>query len=106
MKVFSLKRWLASRVALLLLVFCSVVVARDLDQDEALRLRQQGVILPLEQLLQQAMDRYPGAKLLEAELEEKHDVYIYEVELLTPEGVVRELDIDATNGRLIKDKED
>ena len=78
-------------VALALVVFCSVVMARDLDQDEALRLRQQGVILPLEQLLQQAMDRYPGAKLLEAELEEKHDVYIYEVELLTAEGVVREL---------------
>ncbi len=51
--------------------FCSVVMARDLDQDEALRLRQQGVILPLGQMLQQALDRYPGAKLLEAELEEK-----------------------------------
>ena len=65
-----------------------------------------GVILPLEQLLQQALDRYPGAKLLEAELEEKHDVYIYEVELLTAEGVVRELDLDATTGQLLKDKED
>ncbi|KQN55314.1 peptidase [Pseudomonas sp. Leaf48] len=106
MKVFLLKRCTAGRVALLLLAFCSVVMARDLDQDEALRLRQQGVILPLEQLLQQAMGRYPGAKLLEAELEEKHDVYIYEVELLTPEGEVRELDIDATTGRLLNDKED
>ena len=95
-----------SRMALVLLAFCSAVLARDLDQDEALRLRQQGVILPLEQLLQQALDRYPGAKLLEAELEEKRDVYIYEVELLTPEGVVRELDIEATTGRLLKDKED
>jgi len=93
-------------MALLLLAFCSVAAARDLDQDEALRLRQQGVILPLEQLLQQAMDRYPGAKLLEAELEEKHDIYLYDVELLTPEGVVRELHIDATDGRLLKDKED
>ena len=36
-----------SRMALVLLTFCSVVLARDLDQDEALRLRQQGVILPL-----------------------------------------------------------
>ncbi len=81
-------------------------MARDLDQDEALRLRQQGVILPLEQLLQQAMDRYPGAKLLEAELEEKHNIYLYDVELLTPEGVVRELHIDATDGRLLKDEED
>jgi len=93
-------------MALLLLAFCSAVMARDLDQDEALRLRQQGVILPLEQLLQHAMDRYPGAKLLEAELEEKHDIYLYDVELLTPEGVVRELHIDATDGRLLKDKED
>ncbi|MEX3777330.1 PepSY domain-containing protein [Pseudomonas sp. MYb118] len=95
-----------SRMALVLLTFCSVVLARDLDQDEALRLRQQGVILPLEQLLQQAMDRYPGAKLLEAELEEKHDVYIYEVELLTTEGVVRELDVNASTGQLLKDEED
>ncbi|RON07308.1 peptidase [Pseudomonas brassicacearum] len=91
---------------LTLLAFCSVVPARDLDQDEALRLRQQGLILPLEQLLQQAMDRYPGAKLLEAGLEQKHDVYLYEVELLTVDGVVRDLDLEAATGRLIKDKED
>ncbi|MCP1519580.1 putative membrane protein YkoI [Pseudomonas migulae] len=101
MKVCSL-----SRMALVLLAFCSIVMARDLDQDEALRLRQQGVILPLEQVVKQALERYPGSKLLEAELEEKHDVYIYEVELLTTEGVVRELDLDATTGELLKDKED
>ncbi|KJZ42429.1 MULTISPECIES: PepSY domain-containing protein [Pseudomonas] len=106
MKVFLLNRCTGSRMVLLLLAFCSAVMARDLDQDEALRLRQQGVILPLEQLLQQAMDRYPGAKLLEAELEEKHNIYLYDVELLTPEGVVRELHIDATDGRILKDKED
>jgi len=95
-----------SRMALVLLAFCSIVMARDLDQDEALRLRQQGVILPLEHVVKQALDRYPGSRLLEAELEEKHDVYIYEVELLTTEGVVRELDLDATTGQLLKDKED
>ena len=95
-----------SRMTLLLLAFCSVVLARDLDQDEALRLRQQGVILPLEQLLKQALDRHPGSKLLEAELEEKHDVYIYEVELLTTEGIVRELDVNASTGELLKDEED
>lgn len=107
MTLLSFKyRCASSRLALALLAFCSVAMARDLDQDEALRLRQRGVILPLEQLLQQALDRYPGAKLLEAELEEKHDVYIYEVELLTAEGVVRELDLDAATGRLLNDKED
>ncbi|OOG85801.1 peptidase [Pseudomonas sp. A25(2017)] len=95
-----------SRWTLALLAFCSLAVARDLDQDEALQLRQQGVILPLEQLLQQALDLHPGAKLLEAELEEKHGVYIYEVELLDTDGVVRELDLEAATGRLLKDKED
>ncbi|MDN7144039.1 PepSY domain-containing protein [Pseudomonas sp. JQ170] len=89
-----------------LLALCSLASARDLDQDEALRLRQQGIILPLEQLLNDALGRYPGATLLEAELEEKHDRYEYEVELLTPEGVVREIKLDASNGALLKDEED
>ncbi|WP_065615959.1 PepSY domain-containing protein [Pseudomonas moraviensis] len=92
--------------ALALVLFCTTAMARDLDQDEALALRRDGVILPLEQVLQQAMDRYPGAKLLEVELEEKHDVYIYEVELLTVEGVARELHLKADTGELVKDKED
>jgi len=94
------------RTALALVMFCSTAMARDLGPDEALNLRKQGVILPLEQVLQQAMDRYPGAKLLEVELEEKHDIYIYEVELLTAEGVARELHLKAATGELVKDKED
>lgn len=95
-----------SRMALVLLVFCSSLAARDLDQDEALALRQQGVILPLEQLLQQAMERHPGSRLLEAELEKKHGKYAYEVELVTADGVVREIKLDASTGALIKDEED
>lgn len=95
------------RIALLGLLFaCTLVQARDLDQDEALQLRQRGVILPLEQFIGLALARYPGARLLEAELEEKNDVYVYEVELVTPEGVVRELKFDARDSRLLKDEED
>lgn len=83
-----------------------VTVARDLDQDEALLLRQEGVILPLDQLLFKALQRYPGARLLEAELEEDDGYFIYEVELLTAEGTVRELEVDARDGRILKDEED
>lgn len=82
------------------------VQARDLDQDEALRLRREGVIRPLEELMRPAMERHPGATLLEAELEEEDDVLVYEIELLTKEGVVRELEIDVRDGRILKDKED
>ncbi|WP_341964517.1 PepSY domain-containing protein [Pseudomonas sp. RC10] len=85
---------------------CTVCAARDLDQDEALALRQKGVILPLEQFIEQALGRYPGSKLLEAELEEKHDVLVYEIELLTSDQVVRELKFDARDSRLLEDKED
>ena len=52
-------------VALLLITFSCLVFSRDLDQDEALRLREKGVILPLEQLLQKAFEYHPKAKLLE-----------------------------------------
>ncbi|CAK14749.1 PepSY domain-containing protein [Pseudomonas entomophila] len=96
----------ARYLALVLMAVCSLAAARDLDQDEALALRQQGIILPLEQLLEAALGRYPGARLLEAELEEKHERYEYEVELLTPEGVVREIKLDARTGALLKDEED
>lgn len=80
--------------------------ARNLGQDEALRLSREGVIRPFEEILPIAQARYPGSKLLEAELEKEHDNYVYEVELLTVEGVVRELELDARDGRILKDKED
>ncbi|QCG67978.1 PepSY domain-containing protein [Pseudomonas veronii] len=102
MKVY---RRAAGWAGLVLLAFCSSLSARDLNQDEALALRQQ-VILPLEQLLQQAMARHPGSRLLEAELEKKDEQYAYEVELVTTDGVVREIKLDATSGALIKDEED
>ena len=91
---------------LALLLAATPAASRDLDQDEALRLRHEGLILPLETLLQQALGRYPGARLLEAELEEDDGIYIYEIELLTTDGVTRELELDARDGRLLKDEED
>lgn len=96
----------APLLAALALALIATAQARDIDQNEALRLRQEGVIQPLQQLLQQAMQRYPGARLLEAELEEDDDRYVYEVELLTDGGQVRELELDAVSGRILKDEED
>ena len=82
------------------------VSARDLSQDEALRLREQGRIIPLEKLLELVAQRHPQASLLEVELEEDDDIYIYEVELATQAGVIRELEFDAHTGTILKDEED
>ncbi len=101
-----MKRALLFTAPLALLLAATPAASRDLDQDEALRLRREGLILPLENLLQPALARYPGARLLEAELEEEDDRYVYEIELLTADGVARELELDARDGRLLKDEED
>lgn len=97
-----------ARVVLILLLLTCSVSARDLSQDEALRLREQGRIIPLEQVLSLIAQRHPQASLLEVELEEEEDddIYIYEVELATGEGLVRELEIDASTGKILKDEED
>ncbi len=91
-------------LALLLITLAFGSSARDLDQDEALRLRREGAILPLEQMLVVALERYPGAVLLEVELEEEQGVLVYEVELVTAQGVVRELELDARSAELLKDE--
>jgi len=91
-------------LACLLLTLPLSSSARDLDQDEALRLRREGQILPLEQLLQMAMQSHPGAVLLEVELEEEDGILVYEVELVTEQGIVRELELRASTGEVLKDE--
>lgn len=91
---------------LMVFLWATQTAAHDLTQDEALHLREQGVILPLAQLTEQALARHPGATLLEVELEKEHGRYVYEIELVLPGGQVRELEFDATGGDLLKDKED
>ncbi len=91
---------------LALLLVATPAASRDLDQDEALRLRHEGLIQPLETLLRGALERHPGARLLEAELEEEDGLYVYEIELITVDGVAREIELDAHDGRVLKDEED
>lgn len=93
--------WILLSVALI-----APASADDFDQDEVLRLREAGVIVALEQILQVAYQRHPGARLLEAELDEDDGELIYELELVTQEGRVRELEFNARDGSLLKDEED
>lgn len=57
-----------------------------------------GRFVPLEQVLADAMRRYPG-KLVEVELEDDDE---YEIEILGADGVVMELEYDAVTGKLRK----
>ena len=78
---------------------------RDIDQDEALALVEQGEVLPLQQFIDDAQQRFPG-RLLEVELEWDDGRYVYELELVTRAGIVLELEYDAVTGKLLDVDED
>ena len=90
--------WLC--IGLVLLVSPSSVMADDIDHDDVLALTEQGVILPLQPLISDALGRYPG-RFLEAELERDDGRYIYELEIVTHDQRVIELEYDAVSGTLL-----
>jgi uncharacterized membrane protein YkoI len=50
--------------------------------------------------------KHPGATVEETELEEEYGRYIYQVELRDAQGVKWDLELDATNGQILKDHQD
>ncbi|GGE38389.1 hypothetical protein GCM10007421_10330 [Halopseudomonas oceani] len=83
----------------------AVAAARDLSQDEVLLLTEQGRILPLPQLIEDALMRFPG-HFLEAELELDDGRFIYELEVVTRDRRIMELEYDAVSGELLDVEED
>ncbi len=77
----------------------------DDDYIEARRLYDSGKILPLEAILKQVRQTYPG-KILELELERENGRIVYEIEILSEEGLVTEIYVDAITGQLLSAEED
>lgn len=92
-------------IVILLLITCSSLAAASDDHDEAKRLLDSGDILPLETILETVRTMHPG-KILEVEFESEHSQKIYEIELLSSDGKVIELKIDATTGNLLSTKKE
>ncbi|MEH6825140.1 MAG: PepSY domain-containing protein, partial [Motiliproteus sp.] len=72
-------------------------VASPLDQDDVLPLIEQGQVLPLAELLKRHQSRLAG-RLIDLELEYEQGRLVYELEVIDPQGVVREYLIDAKSG--------
>lgn len=74
----------------------------DDDHDRARAAVERGDVLSLDALL----DRVPlreGERLLDAELERDDGRWVYEIELIGADGRVREIELDARDGRRIED---
>ncbi len=90
--------------AFLILSPLHVTMADD-DYIEARRLLESGEILPLEIILKNVRQSFPGI-VLEVELEKKYQQIVYEIEILGKDGVIREVYINAKTGKLVFAKEE
>ena len=79
--------------------------AADSDHYEARRLMESGTILPLETVLE-TVQRERSGRILEVELEERQDHYIYEIEMLDQTGRVWEMRIDAVTGQVLNSEQE
>lgn len=83
----------------------STTIEADDDHETARKALEQHEILPLGRVLALIEEQYPG-DVIEIELERKGGIWIYDLELIDAEGRVRELDIDARTGAVLKDEFD
>ncbi len=60
--------------------------------------------VPIDQAIKIALDNYPG-RVVEAEMEKKHDRTVWEVEIVTAERRIMVVQIDAESGSVIDTEE-
>lgn len=89
-----------------LITLAGSVQARDLGPDEALKLRDSGTIQSFEKLNEAALAQHPGGVIRDTELENELGRYIYQLEVVDTKGVEWDLEIDATNGEVLKNHQD
>lgn len=83
-----------------------IAQARDLGPDEALKLRDAGTIQPFDKLNAAILAQHPDGKIEETELEEEYGRYIYQVEVRDAQGLQWDIELDATNGQVLKNQQD
>ena len=78
-----------------------LATASDDDHERARRLRDSGEVLPLASVIAKVREQQPG-RVLEVEMDREHGRWVYEIELLAPDGVVWEFEVDAASGELLE----
>jgi uncharacterized membrane protein YkoI len=66
---------------------------------------QRGEVLPLVKILAIANKEVPG-DVIEVELEDEREALVYEIKILTSTGRVREVEIDARTGVVLRIEDD
>ncbi|KIQ04906.1 MULTISPECIES: PepSY domain-containing protein [Pseudomonas] len=101
-----MKKLTALFAAAALIATAGIAQARDLGPDEALKLRDAGTIQSFEKLNEAALAEHPGGKLEGTELEEEYGRYLYQVEVRDAQNRKWDVELDATNGTILKNHQD
>ena len=101
--IFDRHIWLCA--AALLVALAGTAHGDDIGHGEARRLVQEGRILPLAEILERLASEVPG-EVLKVELESDDGAYVYEIEILRPDGRVQEVEVDAPSGKILEIEDD
>jgi len=88
---------------LLLSVLLAATVGTALADDDHERARaamRAGEIMPLHALLERVAQRQPG-QVVEVELEREDGMWVYEIKLLRPDGILLKLELDARDATVL-----
>ena len=77
---------------------------REREQDIAREALRRGEVLPIVRILAIVGQRVPG-EIVEVKLETRRTLH-YQVKVLTPGGIVREVHVDARSGTITREEDD
>lgn len=101
----GLNRW-ALLISLGLAAAGSVAMAGDReDHDRARRALEEGRARPLAEILERVGDRI-GGEVVGVEFDREDGRYVYEFDVVTPDGRLRELHVDALTAEIVKSEDD
>lgn len=102
-----MSQFTAPILAALLLAMAAPAAANDQgrgregDHDDARRAVELQQALPLSRIMEIARHEVPG-EIVEVELDREHDRLIYEIDILTATGRLRQVEIDAETGAVLE----
>jgi uncharacterized membrane protein YkoI len=104
-RVMKQYRWPYLLAAGLMALALGSASADDDDHLLARRALEEGRVLPLAEALAAVKAKLPG-KVIEVELEVEDGILVYDLKLLTPGGGLKEIEVDAATGKILKIEDD
>ncbi len=86
---------------LLILALSPVAALAGDDHERALEALREGRILPVETIIAAAQKDF-GGDVLDVELEDEDEGFVYEIKLIAADGRIMKLDYDAATGQLLR----